>query len=176
MPSLDCRLTYCLPVHPDLLGAHLEAYVKLQPTVTALRLCHRFGKGEEVHVTTLPTELVNAVEEYLTESERSVLCEKWTQDFNCWNGRYEIVDHLPTQTCVDMFNGMVYEDSDGDGYFVPHTKLTVMQYLELEEYLQDGEGYAEQCQWLYEHADRRASWRERVGPANGVWTRPVHEA
>lgn len=70
MPSIDATVAWAVPVEVEVLGAHLEAYVNLQPTINTLRMCHRFGKGEQAAITRLPVELLSEVEDLLMGEER----------------------------------------------------------------------------------------------------------
>lgn len=58
---LEGRITWMQRVRPEVLGAHLEAYINLLPTITTLRLCNRFGQGEEAYIKRLPVELVSEI-------------------------------------------------------------------------------------------------------------------
>jgi hypothetical protein len=68
-------------VRIDKLGAHLEAYVETLPVITALRLCNRFGKGT---ISKLPTELIDAIEHLVRESERERCLVSWSKELKCW--------------------------------------------------------------------------------------------
>ena len=79
----------------DKLDAHLEAYVETIPAITALRLCNRFGKGENCYIHKLPTELVDAVEKLIVEPERERRLAEWTREMKCWAKKcFFITDHL----------------------------------------------------------------------------------
>ena len=42
----------------------LEAYINLLPTMNALRMCHRYGRGPNAAIARLPTELITYIEEW----------------------------------------------------------------------------------------------------------------
>ena len=76
------------------LGAHLEAYANLLPTINTLRLSARYGKGPQVAVTMLPPELTTLVEDFLIAEERNRLLDAWTIDFKCYQMLCDPVEHL----------------------------------------------------------------------------------
>lgn len=80
-------VTWAIQVHIVKLGAHLETYSELQPVFTALRLCHRFGEGENAFVHRLSVELILKVEEWLTADLRASKIPDWETDFECYEGR-----------------------------------------------------------------------------------------
>lgn len=63
--TLDFR---AVPVRPDQLGGRLDAFQKILPALHALRMCHRFGRGPDVHVTKLPVEIEQIIEELVVKS------------------------------------------------------------------------------------------------------------
>ncbi|RMX99084.1 hypothetical protein D0867_12225 [Hortaea werneckii] len=93
---LDAGLAWAVPVRPDTLGAHLEAYAVGVPAITALRLCHRFGTGPAAHITRLPRELVFLIEEYVHAANwhlRSKPDCEWRSSFTCFQARCEPRKH-----------------------------------------------------------------------------------
>lgn len=77
----------------DQLGAYLEAYVKTIPVITALRMCNRFGTGDDCHINRLPVELVKLIEEHIVESEWEKMLPTWSQTLKCCEGNCEPLDH-----------------------------------------------------------------------------------
>ncbi|KAI6889708.1 hypothetical protein KC359_g251 [Hortaea werneckii] len=93
---LDAGLAWAVPVQPDTLGAHLEAYAAGLPAATALRLCHQFGTGPEAHITRLPRELVLLIEEHVHAANwhlRSKPDCEWRSSFTCFQSRCEPQKH-----------------------------------------------------------------------------------
>lgn len=78
----------------DQIGAHLEAYVATLPIITALRLCNRFGTGNDCHVNRLPIELVKLVEEQIVGPEREKALPIWSQEHRCNESRCTLFDHF----------------------------------------------------------------------------------
>ncbi|KAI7558996.1 hypothetical protein KC317_g10652, partial [Hortaea werneckii] len=93
---LDAGLAWAVPVRPDTLGAHLEAYAAGLPAITALRLCHRFGTGDAAHITRLPRELILLIEEYVHAANwhlRSKRDCEWRSTFTCFESQCEPLMH-----------------------------------------------------------------------------------
>ncbi|GAB1730041.1 hypothetical protein NU195Hw_Modified_202t1 [Hortaea werneckii] len=93
---LDAGLAWAVPVRPDTLGAHLEAYAAGLPAITALRLCHRFGTGDAAHITRLPRELILLIEEHVHAANwhlRSKPDCEWRSTFTCFQSRCEPRKH-----------------------------------------------------------------------------------
>lgn len=63
MNEVNMSLAWAMPVKPDDLIAQLQKYDKALPTIQALRLCHRFGQGSDVHITKLPLEVEGIIED-----------------------------------------------------------------------------------------------------------------
>lgn len=103
MLVLTFFLTQAVPIRADLLGARLAAYVLLLPTITALRLCNRFGKGPQATVAKLPVELLNEIEKYLIEDKRAQLYEEWFSQFKCYETQCSPADHFDKEQCADIF-------------------------------------------------------------------------
>ncbi|KAK3643201.1 hypothetical protein LTR56_010348 [Elasticomyces elasticus] len=69
--QLRAGLAWATPIHPVTLLNHLDAYMKALPDLHSLRLCWKFGKGEDVHITRLPVEIEQAIEHLLLQSRRT---------------------------------------------------------------------------------------------------------
>ncbi|SMQ46542.1 unnamed protein product [Zymoseptoria tritici ST99CH_3D7] len=94
-------LTWAMPVRPDKLGANLMAFEQAVPELRALRLCHRFGKGPNVHITKLPAELELLVEGFCLEPRtgkgrrhRGHHAMDWEYDFRCFESRCSPLMHM----------------------------------------------------------------------------------
>ena len=75
------------------LGAHLEAYIATLPMIITLRLCNRFGTGDDCHVNRLPIELVKLIEEYIVGPERKMALLTWSQQKKCNEKKCKVFDH-----------------------------------------------------------------------------------
>lgn len=83
-------------MRPDELGQRLEHYAGVLPTLKGLRLCHRFGQGQDAHVTRLPVELELAIEAIIIQDKQSPSKhgrEKWADKFRHYEGRCSPTDH-----------------------------------------------------------------------------------
>ena len=148
-----------IPVEVDVLGAHLQAYADLQPVLTTLRLCNRFGKGDHAVVSQLPVELINTIEGYLIDNARFRLRQDWSESFMCWKNSCSPSDHLTSEARVDGYRSLFdgYEDlrlpSDA-------TELDDNQLSDLNEALWEvysGSPYQDV------HEDRKWDWLAKTG-------------
>lgn len=158
MPTLDATLAWAIPVDVAKLGHHLQAYINLQPTIIALRLCNRHGKGARASITKLPSELLSPIESCLMQAERDKLRKAWLQDFRCFELLCYPIDHFtPKQLkklrvrakaeALAMDDASAVDPNDADAV--------------LDSYLDDEEGF---FQWFGTHQDRKEGWEARVGP------------
>lgn len=85
-------ITWAVPLRPDDLCQHLQAYKEALPVLTALRLCHRFGKGKDVHVNRLPVEIEQAIEDIIFDTKLSY--SPYRAAFEHFESRCAPVDHL----------------------------------------------------------------------------------
>ncbi|KAK5684534.1 hypothetical protein LTS10_004404 [Elasticomyces elasticus] len=104
--QLQAGLAWATPVHPVTLLNHLDAYMKALPDLHSLRLCWKFGKGEDVHITRLPVEIEQAIEHMLLRSRRTSQVDNcfyitgWYNrelEFACFESNCE-----PSAHCDDM--------------------------------------------------------------------------
>ncbi|KAF2171755.1 hypothetical protein M409DRAFT_17990 [Zasmidium cellare ATCC 36951] len=105
MPSLDARLAWAVPVDIEVVGPNVEAFIKLQPIINALRLCHRFGNSG-APITRLPVELLNNIEEVLLKAEREKQREQWQEDYQCFRQACSTLDHY-TEEDIDEIRGVM---------------------------------------------------------------------
>ena len=104
------RTVRAMPVRPDKLGSRLEAFQRALPVLNTLRLCHRFGKGPDVHLTKLPSEIEQIIESFVFKAE----CEhytyyNWERELACFECRCEPADHIDSgySPIWDYVNGTV---------------------------------------------------------------------
>lgn len=72
--------------------ASLEAYSNFKDGINAFRLCHRFGRGSDVHVSKLPRELELAIEQVVITEARNATSDEWVSGFRCLEARCAPVD------------------------------------------------------------------------------------
>jgi hypothetical protein len=88
----------------DQLRAHLEVYVDTIPAITALRLCNRFGTGDQCHINKLPIELVGLIEEHIIESKREGSLDFWARSLKCCEGSCEPLDHYSDEDLYQLYH------------------------------------------------------------------------
>lgn len=169
MATLDLSLAWSVDVPVETLGAHLQAYVELQPTINTLRLCNRFGQGPQAAITRLPVELVAEIEGYLMDNERAKQLDNWSKDFKCFQGLCKPIDHLSDSEQVgiwrDLFDECDYCGGRGCSGSGPETELNERQRKALENFLEDmmqDEG-PEDSSWFMEHENRMTRWQGKTG-------------
>ena len=98
------KFAWALPVKVEVLGAHVEAYCDILPTLYTVRLCNRYGKGPNAHITKLPVEMVHHIEAFLVQAKRATVLPQWVQDFRCWTGKCKLIDHLDDAAILELYN------------------------------------------------------------------------
>ncbi|EME50218.1 hypothetical protein DOTSEDRAFT_144911 [Dothistroma septosporum NZE10] len=115
----SATLAWATPVRPDKLGEGLEAYAKAVPTLHALRLCHRFGQGFKVHITSVPTEIELAIEAFVITAAKVQIARDlrdsddpsvptWSSAFHHFESKCAPMDHLVD--CYSPLNDQVFDD------------------------------------------------------------------
>ena len=99
MSVISAGLAWAVPVKPDQLGAALQAYKEILPSLMALRLCHRLGKGEAVHITKLPPEILHHIESMMFDRRDT---GPRAESFEHYEGRCQPIDHLYDDRYLDM--------------------------------------------------------------------------
>jgi hypothetical protein len=96
---------WALPVRVEKLGAHVEAFVETLPTVTALRLCQRFGSGPQCFINKLPVELLGPIESFIIEPARESALQTWEKPYRCWELKCDIIDdHFTYEEQHDLYH------------------------------------------------------------------------
>ncbi|KAF2130768.1 hypothetical protein P153DRAFT_395196 [Dothidotthia symphoricarpi CBS 119687] len=130
------RLAHVIPVNVIELGARLEAYLDELPSVIALRLCHRYGKGV---LSNLPQEILGQVITEMQQMANAKTQPKWEENSACFQGRCRMVDHyLPyNEDFEKMWLDMTeYEDDMTPpllDYYTEEEKINMVQ-----ERMEDG--------------------------------------
>ncbi|TKA49281.1 hypothetical protein B0A49_12823 [Cryomyces minteri] len=107
-------IAWGIPVDIVRLGAHLEAYLQMKPTIAALRLSHRFGRGPEAHITMLPTEIIGMIEEELLMQPRRDAYSSWSEAGQCFRETCRPRDHFTKEQVQDIMDDMGMDLSDSD--------------------------------------------------------------
>lgn len=149
MAQMTVGMAWGVPVQITELGAHLQAYVEMQPTIAAIRLCNRLGQGPAAYITKLPVELVYMVEEMLMHDVRRRAECTWEESFECFEDRCRPIDHLQQDYHKDMY----YRITDG-------VDMEDDRHLDVLD--QMGEMLGETSEHLDEHFSRKSAWRHRV--------------
>ncbi|KAI7461679.1 hypothetical protein KC357_g8677 [Hortaea werneckii] len=144
MLSFNTTVAWAVPVKVEVLGAHLEAYINLQPTINTLRMCHRFGKGDNVAITRLPVELLSEVEEYLVARERRKTRKAWNADFRCFQLKCQKRDHFSESELNDMAYWHCENSEDED-------EVDEIMWKHIEENFEE------------RHRERCQGWCDRLG-------------
>lgn len=86
-------VAWAVPVEVDVLGARLQSYRETRAVIDTLRLCNRFGKGDQAFVTRLPTELLEVVVQHIRWADLESNLERWSQGLACCEGGCFTLDH-----------------------------------------------------------------------------------
>ena len=99
--NIRASLAWAVPVKPDDLGAHLEAFKNSLSKLQALRLCHKYGIGEDVHITKLPAEILLALEGYVFQHAIYEVSGEWKWLFKHYESRCEpFIDHVDDPSII----------------------------------------------------------------------------
>lgn len=93
-----------MQVRVEQVAAHLTAYANTLPIITALRLCNRFGTGNDCHVNKLPIELVELIGEHVVVPEREASLEFYSGSLRCNEGRCKPLDHYTQEEIYDAYH------------------------------------------------------------------------
>lgn len=135
-------IAWAVPVKPEELGPQLESFKAFLPTLTTLRMCHRYGKGPDVHITKLPPEILDAIETILFRPAASRFWNEWEECFEHFKGECAPIDHFYDDRRLDVIDK--FRD----------LKCTTCQEEGSDEDDEDGWNDCEEC---YEHAVEMAN-------------------
>ncbi|KAK5706239.1 hypothetical protein LTR97_001226 [Elasticomyces elasticus] len=111
MPEVITRLAWAVKVDPADLVAFIEIEAAFRPVTDTLRLCNVFGKGEHAHITRLPKELVDLIEEHLDKvgarSERRAHCRSLEECFSSFCSHWE--KHMTDEQKLELVNEVLEE-------------------------------------------------------------------
>lgn len=151
----------------DKLGAHLEAYIQILPTILALRICGKFGTGPQCHINKLPVELIGAIEKFVVEPARVEALETWSSEYKCFEVKCDIVDdHYTHSDQHKLYHRAELTVCFGDGdcplgrsigaKTAAKHRRALVKYLESMSF------------WIEPHDARLRSWQRKIdteGPA-----------
>jgi len=126
----------------------------MKPQLEHLRLCHRFGKGSEAHITKLPQELLEMVIEHLVDSVRSTspVFAAWEKLFKCFEFSCRASDHFDEDTLAEIREELEH-DLIYDGIDPPDGE-------EMDKMVEDS--ILQDCEWEFLCVERRKQWRIQV--------------
>ncbi|KAF2808911.1 uncharacterized protein BDZ99DRAFT_571767 [Mytilinidion resinicola] len=90
-------LIWAMPVRIWQLGASLKIYMKCAPAVETLRLCVKFGQGDEVHINKLPVDLLEEVVDQIWAQAHPDSIEDtraWIDGLSCFRAECSVQNHL----------------------------------------------------------------------------------
>ncbi|KAK5723808.1 hypothetical protein LTR15_005508 [Elasticomyces elasticus] len=172
MPSLDMLLTWVMRVETFMLGARLEAYINLLPTLHTLRLCNRFGTGDNAHIKRLPVEIVAEIESYLIERERYNAEPEWFSHHFCFAGLCEPLDHYYGDAELVSLHSHYIEKCGIEGVEKAVGQLDEEQRAKLNQLLVDDYTLREEIipgidNWRMHHDWAKSEWTDLVGEPGG---------
>ncbi|KAK4624332.1 hypothetical protein CLAFUW4_06040 [Fulvia fulva] len=168
MPNLRLNITWAAPVAIDKLGACVEAYVTSQPAINTLRLCNRYGSGENAAINKLPVELVEHIEGYYMADRRSQLLAEWKLELACWKATCSPLEHLDDEDEIENIMEEYKCNIDLECYMENNDEENMGM---LEEHLIEERDigpeplppYTGEDSWRTVHVARKLSWEKKTG-------------
>ena len=120
-----------------------------------LRLCHRFGKGPQATITTLPIELITLIEGHLVRLERKNTLKAWSKDLRCFQQRCVPADHVSKKDMKDRRKEVITGTLPFPSELAPDASVEEQVNFHLSVDLFD--------EWAPVHYDRCVSWQLRTG-------------
>lgn len=157
MPGIDVTFTYAVPVHVLDLGAGLKAYIDTLPVINQLRLCNRFGRGEQAFITKLPVEVLGLIEYHIKRPIRRKFRAGWKKELRCFEQKCSVTDHFTWERKLEIYQDWarqmsLYSDS-------PREKPTEKDVnAVVEEMMDEGDIDDE----FAVHFGRRGKWETRM--------------
>lgn len=92
-----------MPVCPESLLEQLHKYEDALPVLRTLQLCHRFGRGPDVHISKLPVEVRLLIEDFLVKMApgRAKEIAKALMHFE---NRCDILDHVGDENYRELMS------------------------------------------------------------------------
>ncbi|KAK5703651.1 hypothetical protein LTR17_021927 [Elasticomyces elasticus] len=162
MPTIFTRLAYALQVDAADLAAAIEIDAQLRPAINTLQLCNRLGGTAPI--TTIPTELVDQIEEYLTTDRLEAMAQR--------RSRVQIFGKCLTGDCTQTYSIHMTEDDQlvhvNEGLVLAGepviTSLAGMTRKEVEDWILSDPDFGfsnEDCRLA--HSDHIREWYELMG-------------
>ncbi|KAK5739172.1 hypothetical protein LTR17_005473 [Elasticomyces elasticus] len=162
MPTITNRLAYAVKVDAAHLVTHIEAEAQLYPVTETLRLCHVFGTGDDAHITRLPKELVDMIEDELVAESVSIRArrqEAASKMSDCFGQNCSpLRDHASKETQLAIVNEA----------FTRWGEPTVDSLLDdrvdsAKEHICDNRLDWEEDFWQEHHSSEIEEWQKLVG-------------
>lgn len=103
--SNTVRLTWAVPVSAHLLGARLEAYGESKAAISTVRLCAQYANLSGTPLARLPTEVLNQIVGFVSDSIFEERLPDWVDMFKCHDDGGDSsddgFDYLWDVTCND---------------------------------------------------------------------------
>ncbi|KAF2137600.1 uncharacterized protein K452DRAFT_361768 [Aplosporella prunicola CBS 121167] len=118
--KLDIVQVWAIPVEPDILGAHLQAYKKHRCSVKVFQLCYDSGQIQGAPVGKLPLELVDMIVDWVMVQDRQDNIRVWARERACCDNNCRITGHgyLSHESIIDLWRdhlshtGRQYNEKD----------------------------------------------------------------
>ena len=91
--------------------AHLEAYTELSPTLSLLKLHHRFGQGS-LNLPRLPMELLIEIEGYIIAEVRAAKLEDCRREYDCFMHTCNGAEHLDSEEFDEVIVPVLKEHAE----------------------------------------------------------------
>ncbi|KAK5723603.1 hypothetical protein LTR15_005302 [Elasticomyces elasticus] len=161
MPSISTELAYTVQVDAADLVAAIEIDVEYRPIAETLRLCNIFGGSAPI--TTIPTELVDLIEEFLTVHKHEAIAQRQSEVKelrDCAERRCLKFDHISDERKVIHVNKVLAERKERlleslDDVDREELRDFVVIHCLLVNY--------DQQEDKYDHDDNVTEWEELVG-------------
>ena len=95
-------VAWAVSVEIDVVGPHLQSYSETKRVVDTLRLCNRFGKGNEAFVTRLPAGVLELVVHRVRWRDLESNIEKWSRGRRCCEDICHTLEHWTGEELMEM--------------------------------------------------------------------------
>ncbi|KAK5706231.1 hypothetical protein LTR97_001218 [Elasticomyces elasticus] len=162
MPTVTTQLAYAVAVNVANLAACVKGEARFRRVADTLRLCNVLGQGDEAHVTRLPKELVDMIEDELTADKiltREHRLKELKQMYECFlENCSPYHDHFSSEQKLDLVNWV----REGEGL----PSLGSLDEEGVDEAVEDIIDFNDDREldfWQEEHYKNVADWPNVVG-------------